>query len=137
MGVTCSLQEVISMMINKFNSDLREPESIIVQQFDKPGKNVFYLIAKGACDVKAIDEKKNSMVLKTMRNGEFFGEISLIYGCKRTATVCSLKYSTLATLTKKNYQEILLEYPDLESHLKNFIYKYNDRMKRFILKGIS
>ena len=48
-----------------------------------------------------------------MRNGEFFGEISLIYGCKRTATVCSAKYSTLATLTKKNYDEILLEFPDL------------------------
>ena len=53
------MQDVISMMINKFNTDLREPESMIVQQFDKPGKNVFYLIAKGACDVKIIDEKKN------------------------------------------------------------------------------
>ena len=72
-----------------------------------------------------------------MRNGEFFGEISLVYGCKRTATVCSAKYSTLATLTKKKYTEILFEFPDLELHLKNFIYKYNDRMKRFILKGIA
>jgi len=72
-----------------------------------------------------------------MRNGEFFGEISLIYGCKRTASVISGKYSTLATLTKKKYEEILLEFTDLQHHLKNFIYKYNDRMKRFILKGIQ
>ena len=59
MGVTASVQEVISMMINNFSTDLREPESIVVQQFDDPGKNVFYLIAKGACEVTIIDEKKN------------------------------------------------------------------------------
>jgi len=72
-----------------------------------------------------------------MRNGEFFGEISMIYGCKRTATIKSAKYSTLAKLSKKNYLDILLEFPDLQQHLMNFIYKYNDRMKRFIMKSIQ
>lgn len=71
-----------------------------------------------------------------MRNGEFFGEISMIYGCKRTATIKSAKYSTLAKLSKKNYVDIQLEFPDLQSHLMNFIYKYNDRMKRFIMYSI-
>ena len=60
---------------------------------------MFYLIAKGEVIVKIIDEKKKERELDTMRKGEFFGEISMIYGCKRTATVISGKYSTLATLT--------------------------------------
>ena len=46
--------------------------------------------------------------------GEYFGEIALIYGCKRTATVQSLKYSTLAKLKKSDYQDILIEFPDLK-----------------------
>jgi len=71
-----------------------------------------------------------------MRNGEFFGEISMIYGCKRTATIKSGKYTTLAQLSKKSYQDILLEFPDLNIHLKQWIYKYNDRMKRFIMESI-
>ena len=87
------------MIINKFNTDMREPESVVVNQFDTAGEIVFYLIAKGECIISIVDEKKNSKVVDTMRNGEFFGEISMIYGCKRTATVLSGKYTTLATLT--------------------------------------
>jgi len=47
-----------------------------------------------------MDEKKNEHVIKFMRPGDYFGEISLIYGCKRTASVISTKYSTLAMLSK-------------------------------------
>jgi CRP-like cAMP-binding protein len=87
--------------------------------------------------VYIIDQKKKEREIDTMRNGEFFGEISLIYGCKRTATIKSAKYSTLAKLNKKNYEDILLEFPDLKDSLKSFIYKYDDRMKRFIMKSIQ
>lgn len=60
-----------------------------------------YVIAKGACQVSIMDEKKiNRKIKKTLRPGDYFGEISLIFGCKRTATVESSKYSTLAKLTK-------------------------------------
>jgi CRP-like cAMP-binding protein len=128
-------------MIHKFETELVEPENEIFKQFDDPGKNTsnlyFYLIAKGAVDVYIIDQKKKEREIDTMRNGEFFGEISLIYGCKRTATIKSAKYSTLAKLSKKNYHDILLEFPDLQSNLMSFIYKYNDRMKKFIMKSIQ
>lgn len=73
-----------------------------------------YLVSKGACLVTLIDEKKNEQVIKELRPGEYFGEIALIYGCKRTATVTSLKYSTLAKLNKSDYQDILIEFPDLK-----------------------
>jgi len=72
-----------------------------------------FLIAKGACEVSILDEKKNRQKLKTLRPGDYFGEISLIYGCKRTATVTSMKYSTLAILKKNHYKEILIEFPEL------------------------
>ena len=62
-----------------------------------------YLVSKGACQVSIIDEKKNEQILKELRPGEYFGEIAMIYGCKRTATVKSLKYSTLAKLKKSDY----------------------------------
>lgn len=108
-------------MIHKFDTELVEPEKEIIKQFEDVGNNnnniYFYLIAKGAVDVIIIDEKKKEREIDTMRNGEFFGEISMIYGCKRTATVKSAKYSTLAKLSKKHYLDILLEFPDLQSHL--------------------
>jgi CRP-like cAMP-binding protein len=128
-------------MIHKFDTLLVEPEKEIFKQFDDVSKDknkiYFYLIAKGAVDVFIVDQKKKSREIDTMRNGEFFGEISLIYGCKRTATIKSAKYSTLARLSKKSYFDILLEFPDLQSHLMQFVYKYNDRMKKFIMKSIE
>jgi CRP-like cAMP-binding protein len=75
-----------------------------------------YLVSKGACEVSIIDEKKNENIIKELRPGDYFGEIALIYGCKRTATVKSLKYSTLAIFKKSDYKDILIEFPDLKNH---------------------
>ena len=59
-----------------------------------------------------------------IEEGDFFGEISMIYGCNRTATVKSFKYSTLAKLAKDKYKEILIEFPTLQQELKKHIFRY-------------
>lgn len=122
------------MMISKFKTVLREPEDIVVEQFTETDE--MYLIAKGACEVFIVDEKKNKNKIKNLRPGDYFGEISLIYGCKRTASVNSSKYSTLAMLKKVHYKEILIEFPDLQEQLKQSIFRYKDRMKRFTVSSI-
>ena len=96
MGVEIDIQYIVSMIISKFKTELTEPEKILVEQFEET--DTMFLLAKGACEVSIVDEKKNRHKLKVMRPGDYFGEISLIYGCKRTATVKSSKYSTLAML---------------------------------------
>ena len=96
-----------------------------------------YLVSKGACLVTLIDEKKNEQIIKELRPGEYFGEIALIYGCKRTATVKSLKYSTLAKLKKSDYQDILIEFPDLKKQLMEHIFSYKDRVKMFIMESLK
>ncbi len=50
---------------------------------------------------------------KILRIGAYFGEIALIYGCRRTCTVISRKYSTLAKLPFHDFREILTELPEL------------------------
>lgn len=104
---------------------LHDPEDQIVKQLDDDRD--MYLIAKGACEVTFLDEKimgnqtkpqakdaKNINGKRTLRQSDYFGEISLVYGCKRTANVSSTKYSTLAKLTYDHYREILIEFPDLQ-----------------------
>lgn len=59
-----------------------------------------YLIARGECIVNIFDEKGSLITdYKSLKIRDYFGEISLIYNCKRTATIISKKYSTLAVLT--------------------------------------
>jgi len=135
LGVTIDMQDIVSIMISKFKTHLYEPEDIVVEQYTSTDS--LFLIAKGACSVEITDEKKNKHKLKNLRPGDYFGEISLIFGCRRTATVLSTKYSTLAMLKKESYKEILIEFPDLQQELKKSIYGYNDRIKRFIINSIQ
>lgn len=96
-----------------------------------------YLIAKGECEVRVEDDKKNkNSSEKVLRICEYFGEISMIYGCSRSASVISRKYSTLALLDRNNFKEITTEYPEMVGLLKEGIFKYNDRMKRFLTRTI-
>ena len=73
-----------------------------------------YIIAKGECSVSIVDEKKKTHNNhRILRPGDYFGEIAMVYGCKRQATVVSRKYSTLALLTRAKFKEIATEFPEL------------------------
>lgn len=65
-----------------------------------------YFVAKGECQVNVSEGKKKDQNPKFLRPGDFFGEISLIYGCKRTAKVFAKKYSTLAKLSQDSFREL-------------------------------
>ena len=58
---------------------------MVVEQYDHTDS--FYVIAKGACKVSIQDQKKSTQQMPILQPGDYFGEISLIYGCNRTATV--------------------------------------------------
>ena len=107
---------MVNIMVNKFKTVLKEPEYNVVEQYD--GTDSMYFIAKGECAVSVTDEKKNHRKIKTLRPGDYFGEISLMYGCKRTAEVTSNKYSTLAMLSRAHYKELLFEFPMLVEEMK-------------------
>ena len=88
-----------------------------------------YIIAKGECSVTVIDEKKNNKKITVLRHSDFCGEIRMMYGCKRTATVISEKYSTLATIPHSGFKDIVIEFPETVNEMKKTIFGYNDRMK--------
>jgi len=44
--------------------------------------------------------------VKKLKVGDHFGEIGLIYGCKRTATIKSDNYGQLAMLKKSDLMEL-------------------------------
>lgn len=97
----------------------------------------FYLIAKGECTVRVGEEHVDIKEEKKLRFGDYFGEISLIYGCKTTAKIIARKYCNLAILNKSKFEEVLLQFPGLKETFKKDIYKYNDKLLRFIKRGLK
>jgi hypothetical protein len=49
----------------------------------------------------------------------------------------SMKYSTLAKLSMQNFKNISLEFPEFQNQLKEGIYKYNDKQKKFLRKHLE
>lgn len=71
----------------------------------------FYIILSGAVDV--FSEKANQSIA-TLGEGEFFGEISLLMGIPRTATVRALTANTvLFVVERQQLQKLLNEHKEL------------------------
>lgn len=69
----------------------------------------FIVIADGAADVRRRGRKVN-----TLGRGDFLGEISLVTGAPRTATVTTTVPSRLLVLTAVAFRRLLREVPSLQ-----------------------
>jgi CRP-like cAMP-binding protein len=59
-----------------------------------------FFISKGDCAVNIKDEEgKLHIAVSLLTEGDHFGEISMLYRCKRTATIVSRNYNTMARIS--------------------------------------
>ncbi|KAJ3074734.1 hypothetical protein HDU98_010419 [Podochytrium sp. JEL0797] len=76
--------------------------------------DAMYFILKGAVEVVGPDGAINAEI----GNGSFFGEVGVLLGMKRTASIRSKGESNLFKLTKKDLDDAVVEYPIMKSVLK-------------------
>ncbi|HTA17268.1 MAG TPA: cyclic nucleotide-binding domain-containing protein [bacterium] len=77
---------------------------------------VLYIIKQGSVDIiKKTD--KGEVVLSTLHDGEFLGELSLIDDSKRSATARVAEDSMLVVITRKCFQDMLKGDPHITSKL--------------------
>jgi CRP-like cAMP-binding protein len=69
----------------------------------------FIVIAEGAADVRRRGRKVN-----TLGGGDFLGEIALLTGAPRTATVQTTEPSRLLVLTAPAFRRVLRDTPSLQ-----------------------
>jgi CRP-like cAMP-binding protein len=65
-------------------------------------------------DEKKVEHHKH----RILNEGDHFGEISMIYKCRRTATVLSGNYNTMAILGEEQFKGLVSEYPEYQRLLK-------------------
>jgi CRP/FNR family transcriptional regulator len=82
------------------------PGEAIVREGDHDRR--FYLILSGSAQVTF-----NGAPVRTIGPGDYFGEVSVIDGGERTATVTALTPVTLLTLAHFNIKAIVREHPDV------------------------
>ena len=73
---------------------LMTPEEIIIKQGEQ-GLDM-YFISQGECTVDIIDQNgRNQIAIRLLCEGAHFGEVSLLFNCKRTCTIISRNYNTI------------------------------------------
>jgi len=88
------------------------PNQIIVRE-GAPGNSMFFITA-GLVEVRKKDPNTGiDFLLTEMGPGQNFGEMSLLTGKPRTATVSALQPTTCAVLEQKDFQELFMQYPKI------------------------
>lgn len=128
--------QIIRFLVMKLVTVLSVPEDVFFRQDDE--SDDMYFIAKGECSVSVRDyKKKEHKNFKVLKPGDHFGEISLVYGCRRTATVASRNYSTLGKISKDLVLQIQSDNPGFFQHLRKYIYHYKDPNKKFMTTAMK
>src|SRR5438105_12734053 len=88
------------------------PATVIVRE-GAPGSSMFFITA-GQVEVRKKDPNTNiDFLLTEMGPGQNFGEMSLLTGKPRTATVITLQPTTCAVLEQKDFHDLLMGYPKI------------------------
>ena len=114
---------LLKSIVEKLDTSLNLPEEEVIKQDDSPdaAKAMMYFVGQGDCKVMVRDHKGRDVFTRSLYEGDHFGEIALIYKCKRSATVISSNYNTLATLQAPRFRELVSEFPEYEEALKQHL----------------
>ncbi len=80
----------------------------------------FFVVATGRLVVKRRDEKGDQVVLAHLGEGEFFGEMALLSGAPRNASVVAEEASELLVLRAEVLRDLASSYPHLAGSLRRF-----------------
>ena len=99
-----------------FATETFQPGREIVRQND-PGDK-FYIIARGKVEVWRTEEQSGSTTrVAVLQDGDYFGEITLITGFPRTATVRTMTVCTCISLERAQFNRMLEGFPELHRRM--------------------
>jgi voltage-gated potassium channel len=75
-----------------------------------------YFISRGTVEVVAAD---GQTILAKLSDGDFFGEIALLFSQPRTAGVRAVDYCDIYALDKETMERILAHFPDFAMHVRD------------------
>jgi len=81
-----------------------------------------YIIKKGEVEAFTESPRGEKLSLARLKEGDFFGEISLLTGRPRTASVKALQQAELVRLNKKDFDQIAAHHPAVMKILEEFLH---------------
>ena len=82
--------------------------------------------------MNVIDQENQPKPVTHLIDGDHFGEIGMLFDTKRTATVRSENYGTLAILKKSHFLELSKTFEQFSTLFKKQIFKYKDPLTTWL-----
>jgi cAMP-dependent protein kinase regulator len=114
-------------LVREMELESHEEGSIIIGEGD-PGTSM-YLVVSGEVKVYTRGPGGSSVFLARLGDGDFFGEVSMLTGKPRTATITASQRTELLRLDKEKLDNALAKYPGIRQVLDDF---YQRRAKHTV-----
>jgi AAA ATPase domain/Cyclic nucleotide-binding domain len=108
---------------------------IIVRQ-DDPGDSL-YIIQSGEVEVLAHASGAHDVHIGNLRRPAFFGEVALLTGEPRNATVRARTNAELLEISREGFGELFKSHPDAAAKIKEIIALRTSELQEFIGRGKS
>jgi len=95
------------------------PDQVIVME-GEPGSSMFLIVA-GDVRVQTSNPTGGQLQLATLGPGEFFGEVALLTGRPRTASVIAHNNVTAVEIPREKVQSILASFPEVGEIIQRFL----------------
>ena len=71
-----------------------------------------YIVERGSLEVSKFNDQNNKQILGQLKENDIFGELGLIDGLPRSATVTALENCTIKVLTKEAFNSLMKKNPN-------------------------
>jgi hypothetical protein len=109
------------------------PGSILVTE-GEPGDSLF-ILTTGLCRAYVRNAEGKNMEVRQLKEGDFFGEISVLSGRPRTATVTTATPCELLELPRTSLVPIIKAHPNVKTVLEEFFVKRADSSDESAARG--
>jgi len=125
---TPALRNVLLMALKP---QIHVPNSIITRE-GEIGDGIFFL-SGGSAEILSDEGRRSHGMLSA---GDHFGDLSLLLGEKRTASVRASTYCDIFVLEREDFNRIKEEYAELREVLKKVSAENSEKMSSLVLDGV-
>ena len=120
-----------NVLLLALSPQIHVPGSFIVR--DGETGNEIYFISGGRVEIWSESGRRSH---GTLEAGDHFGDLSLLLGEKRTASVQALTYCDLFVLDRMDFERIKAEYPEFREVLKKVSSARTEKVVSLLLDGV-
>jgi voltage-gated potassium channel len=107
------------------------PGTVIARE-GEPSSGIFFL-SRGRAEIVSGDEEESQ---GSLESGDYFGDLSLVLGERRSASVVARTYCDFFLLPKSAFERIRSDYEEFFEALKTLSSERSEKLSEFVLNGV-